>query len=239
MVLSALAAALSAQAPHSAPQALANAFTRQATPTILLALLISAVALYLLWRYAEAPLLFLFAKRVKMGGDAKAPQPRGPMAEQLEASGFSYLGIRWERLFKLWGRTAAVYVRHNTIIADLPSPSRSEGAYLATFWQDDSCALTKFGSSREVTEPDYHSRAAGSRRVASVLDEHIRTETTVSKGRTPVSVETMDERIRLARAWWERHARSELSLAAAVGTLFLLAAASAWIYGLLVLFGWI
>ena len=225
--------------PHLIVMTLATAFTSQATPRVLLGGLISATALFLLWRYAEAPLLYLFAKRVRVGGDVKAPDLRGPVADQLEAMGFAYLGIRWERLFKLWGRTAAVYVRQGTIVADLPSARRTEGAYLATFWQDESCALTKFGSSREVTEPGYHSRSAGSHRVESILDEHIRTESTVSKGRTPVSVETMERRLRLAASWWTHHARSELAVAALVGAVFTAATASAWIYGMLALFGWI
>ena len=205
--------------------------------TLLPAILLSGICLVLVWRHLGPVLFFLLGSRVRHSGIPAgapgAPDPSGPTLEAFEKMGFEFLGIRSERLGLLWGRQALVLARKDGTIADLPSPDRLAGAYLATFWTDGRCVITKADGRREVETADYHSVGAHTRNPADLVAAHFRNEKALtSEDRAEkIVVSHMDQRLDLARLWWRRHRKAELALPAGIGAALTAGSAALWIYG--------
>ncbi len=208
--------------------------------TLIPAILLSGICLVLVWRHLGPVLFFLLGGRIRHSGlpagDPKAPKPKGPMIEAFEEMGFTFLGIRTERLGLIWGRQSLVLVRNDGTIADLASPDRLAGAYLAGFWKNGACVITKAEGRREVQTDDYRSACLPTKNPADLLAAHFRNEQAVlaawqdqADKLVPAS---MEERLDLARQWWQRNRKAEFALPAAIGALFTAASLALWAYGL-------
>ncbi|MDY0001227.1 MAG: hypothetical protein RBU30_08035 [Polyangia bacterium] len=174
-------------------------------------------------------LRFLFPSRVRHKYLVGAPEPEGPVAEELRRQGFKYLGGRLERVLGLHARVAAVYAHPSGRVVDLPFSGRLAGGYVLTLFEGDRCALTRVGAGRDVIADRYRSRAVGrGMNLREVLEVHAESEAAISLGHAPVVVEDMSGRHRQARRWYQEHARTELVLPAGAEGLLL---------GVLVAFG--
>ena len=216
-----------------------------AMSTTIPAVLLSGICLALVWRHLGPVLLFVLGGHTKHRGipaeDSRAPEPSGAAVDAFLDMGFSYLGLRTER-FLLWGRQALVFVRQDGIIADLPSPDRLAGTYLATFWKDDRCLVTKAQGRRDVSGPNYRSVGAHTTDPAELLAAHFRNEQSLapadqnapeaSSQQEKILPATMEERLALAEKWWQDHRKAEMAQPALIGALLTAGSLALWVYGL-------
>ncbi len=169
-------------------------------------------------------LRFLAPRWVRHRALPELPETPGPLAEALQAAGFRYLGGRTERVLGLHPRIAQVYADEHGRVLDVPLSGRLAGGYLMTVFEDGRCALTRCGAGRDVEVDRYRSRAVGpGRSLRDLLELHAETEASLSLGQPAVPVETLEDRLALARRWYAEHARAELAVPAAAEGLLLLA----------------
>lgn len=168
-------------------------------------------------------LRFLIPGRVRHRALPDAPDGEGPIIRALHREGYRYLGVRQESILGLHRRTARVYAGPDGRVLDLPPSGRLTGAYAMTWFEGDRCALTRCGAGRDVEADRYRSRAlTGSVSLSEMLTVHTEVEASVSLGYPAAQVRTLEDRVALARRWYQEHGRRELLAPALVeGTLLL------------------
>jgi hypothetical protein len=202
-----------------------------------LAVLLGLVCLFFIWRHLGPLLRYLFPGRIRHAVVPGLAQPTNWLAKRLEAEGFRYLGTRTESLAWLWRHRAAVFAREGRVIADAPPRSSSRGAYLATFWKNGACAMTRVGTTRTVEGDGYLSRGVTTlTKVSKLLAHHYKTEGALGAQGDPVEVDSVEQRVELARTWYKQHGRTELGRAALLGGVLTASFVAFWVYAYIVLF---
>lgn len=203
-----------------------------------LGILISLICLFFIWRHVGPVVVYLCRKRVRHLALEGLSKPKTSIARRLETNGFEFLGWRTESVGVLWRHRSAVFVRENRIVADVPQGSKSQNLYLATFWEDGSCAITRVGTSRQVEDKNYLSRGLSTLRqikVPNLLAHHYKTEGALGAQGASVPVDSMEKRIELAKQWYQKHSRYELGRPALMGGILSASFLAFWIYSIVLL----
>lgn len=207
------------------------------TGTGFLFILITIVCLYFIRNHLDPVLRFLFPHRINHKKLDNFPKPDADLTKKLEESGFEFLGTRSEAIFLLWSHRFSVFIREGRITADIPPTSNMRGGYLATFWENGGCAMTRVGSTRTVSGDDYISRGVPSMStITNLLAEHYKTETSLEKDEDPTTIDSVEKRIESAKKWYIRNGRTEMARAAVLGAILAASFIAFWVYALIMLY---
>ncbi len=207
------------------------------TGTGFLFILITIVCLYFIRNHLDPVLRFLFPHRIKHRKLNNFPEPDGDLTKKLKESGFEFLGTRSESIFLLWSHRFSVFVRNRRITADIPPTSNMRGGYLATFWENGECAMTRVGSSRTVSGDDYISKGVSSMStITSLLAEHYKTEAALEKDKDPITIDSLEKRIDSAKKWYIKNGRTEMARSALLGAILAASFIAFWVYALVMLY---
>ncbi len=202
-----------------------------------LGILISIVSVFFIWKHLGPVVRFLWPQRVVHRRLEGVSKPKKRIVDDLESNGFEYLGTRLESIFFLWNHSSSVFVRESRITADIAHHSGLRGSYFATFWDDGACAMTRLGSPRSVKNENYVSQGVSSRtKIPELLAGHYKAEAALGRVDEPVKIDSLDERIRLARKWYAENARNELAGSGLIGGLLAASFIAFWIYSFVLLF---
>lgn len=207
------------------------------TATGFLGIIISIVSVFFVWKHLGPVFRFMWPQRIRhsrVDGDSKVQKK---IVTDLESNDFEYMGTRLESLFFLWNHRSSVFVRQGRISADIAHHAGLRGSYLATFWEDGACAITRLGSPRSVKDENYVSQGISSMtKIPELLARHYKTEAALGKTEEPVKIDSLDERMRLAEKWYRENGRSESARSGLIGAMLVASFIAFWIYSFILLF---